>query len=407
VRHHQCEEGILSTMPSREGRREDITKSANGVAPNCVWTEKFAAEIWVGRSGEADALHLRAECPRFLLERYEPAPDERPEVVLSRRVQSGELQGFVLIDPDILRKRLLTRPIAYHTDEPTFNELPNWIEEQVNEEVLRRRYEEADLDGKTVQKLSKRVNLSTWGLVKQRDDGTVEEADQENELRTFGIPFVGLMLMFMMVMTAAPQLMNQVLEEKMQRISEVLVSAVTPFQLMLGKLLGGVGTAGTLALLYLGGVVFALNHFGVGHFVPWTAYLWFVVMMVFALLMYGSLFSAMGSACSELRDAQTLMMPAMVLVMVPMFAFTVILESPNGDAARWLTYFPTATPLVFLLRVLAPPGPAAWEYPAALAMCVVTTVALVWASGRIFRIGVLAQGQTPTLAKLLRWVFTS
>ena len=346
------------------------------------------------------------ERPRFALERYAPAAGERPDVALSKRVESGELQGFLLIDADILRKRLLTRPLAYHTDEPTFTELPKWLEEKVNGEVLARRYAEAGLDGREVQKLSKPVALSTWGLVKQRDDGSVDEADRENELRTFGIPFVGLMLMFMMVMTAAPQMMNQVLEEKMQRISEVLISAVTPFQLMLGKLLGGVGTAGTLAALYLGGVVVALHHFEIDHFVPWTAYLWFGVMMVFALLMYGSLFAAMGSACNELRDAQSLMMPAMVLVMVPMFAFTVVLESPNGDAARWLTYFPTATPAIFLVRVLAPPGPAAWEYPAALALCVVTTLVLVWAGGRIFRVGILAQGQTPSFRQLLGWVFS-
>ena len=351
---------------------------------------------------DAPAKQLR---PRFLLERYVPEGDQRGDVVLSQRVEAGELQGFVLIDPDILRKRALTRPLAYHTDEPTFSELPSWIEEVVNEEVLRRRYAEAGLDGAQISKLSRPVSVSTWGLLKERADGTVEEADRENELRTFGIPLMGLMLMFMMVMTAAPQLMNQVLEEKMQRISEVLVSAVTPFQLMLGKLLGGVGTAGTLALLYLGGVIWALNHFELNGFVPWTAYAWFVVMLVFALLMYGSLFSALGSACSELRDAQSLMMPAMVLVMVPMFAFTVVLESPNGDAARWLTYFPTATPIIFLVRVLAPPGPPAWEYGAALAMCLVTTVVLVWASGRIFRIGVLAQGQTPSFGKLLGWIF--
>ena len=91
------------------------------------------------------------------------------------------------------------------------------------------------------------VSLSTWGLVSERSDGSVEEAEKENKLRTFGIPFVSFMLLFMLVMTTAPQLMNQVLEEKMQRISEVLISSVTPFELMLGKLFGSVGISLTLA----------------------------------------------------------------------------------------------------------------------------------------------------------------
>ena len=127
-------------------------------------------------------------------------------------------------------------------------------------------------------------------------------------------------------------------------------------------------------------------------------------MMVFALLMYGSLFGALGSACSELRDAQSMMMPAMMIVMIPMFAMGAIIESPNGTLATALTYFPTATPMIFLFRMLSSPGPDTWEIFAAMAMCVVTTLFLVWASGKIFRIGVLSQGQTPTFRKLIGWV---
>lgn len=367
-----------------------------------IWEDpEEAPEAPAGQAREPKQLR-----PRFLLERCSPGPGERADVILSERVEEGELQGFVLLDPEILEERLLLSPLAYHTDEPTFTELPRWIEEVVNEEVRRRRCAVAELEPRLVEQLSKRLPLSTWGLVRLREDGSVAEAERENEVRTFGVPLGGLMLMFLLVMTAAPQLMNQVLEEKLQRISELLVSSVTPFQLMLGKLLGGVGTAATLAALYLGALAWALDHWQVSHFVPLSAYAWFLLMMVFALLMYGSLFSALGSACSELRDAQTLMLPAMLIVMVPMFALSVVLESPSGHAALALTYFPTATPLIFLLRVLAPPGPAAWEYPAALATCLVTTAALLWASGKIFRVGVLAQGQAPSFRKLFGWVLS-
>ena len=342
--------------------------------------------------------------PEFALERYQPSDGERPDVALSERVRDGELQGFLLLDPSFLEEELSPRALAYHTDEPTFTELPNWLERVVNEEVRRRRFEAADMDRELAERLVRNVPMSTWGLASARDDGTVEEAEKENEISTFGIPFAGMMLLFMLVMTTAPQLMNQVLEEKMQRISEVLVSSVTPFQLMLGKLVGSVSISMTLAAVYLGGIVWATHHWDVSHFVPAGTYAWFLLLMVFALLMYGSLFGALGSACSELRDAQSLMMPAMIILMVPMFSLGAIVESPNGSLAVGLTYFPTATPMIFLFRVLAPPGPAAWEPFAAMAMCLVTTVGLVWASGKIFRVGVLSQGQTPTFRKLLGWV---
>ena len=99
-------------------------------------------------------------------------------------------------------------------------------------------------------------------------------------------------------------------------------------------------------------------------------------------------------------------MPAMIIVMVPMFSLGVILESPNGSVAVALTYFPTATPMIFMFRVLAPPGPPTWEFFTAMLMCVATTVALVWASAKIFRVGILAQGQAPSFRKLIGWVFS-
>lgn len=342
----------------------------------------------------------------FELELHSPVEGERADVALSKRVEEGELQGFVLFDSEVLGDAPGEKSFAYHTDEPTYTQLPDWIERAANETLRRRRFEGANMDADLAERLSRRVSLGTWGLVEQRDDGSVDEAERDNKVRTFVVPFIGMMLLFMLVMSTAPQLMNQVLEEKMQRISEVLVSSVSPFQLMMGKLLGSVAVSMTLALIYLTGVFWATHHWNVEHFVPLSTYAWFLVLMVFALLMYGSLFGALGSACSELRDAQSMMAPAMMILLVPMFAIGAIVESPNGSLATGLTYFPTATPMIFLFRLLAPPGPAGWEILAALGMCIGTTLALVWASGKIFRVGVLSQGQAPTFRNLIQWIFS-
>ncbi|HED64578.1 MAG TPA: ABC transporter permease [Planctomycetes bacterium] len=346
--------------------------------------------------------------PEFALERFVPTEGERADIVLSKRVEDGELTGFLILSSGILDPDAVPTEdaLVYHTDEPTFTELPNWLESVVNSEVRRRRFEAAKLDPTLVARLNRAVPMRTFGLAHLRKDGTVAEAEEENKARTFGVPAGALFLLFILVMTSAPQLMNQVLEEKMQRISEVLVSAVTPFQLMLGKLLGSVGVCSTLALLYLGGVFWSTHHYGVASFVPLSTYGWFLLMMLFALLMYGSLFSALGSACSELRDAQSMMMPAMLVLMIPMFAWSAVLEAPNGSVATALTFFPTATPMILLIRLLAPPGPPLVEVLGGVAMCIVTTLALVWASGKIFRVGVLAQGQAPSYRKLIGWILS-
>lgn len=370
--------------------------------------EEAAADADGATSGDgaASADERKQRRPRFELELVAASDGERIDARLSERVDAGELNGFVLLDAGLLDGTQEGHGIAYHTDEPTFSELPNWIEEVVNAEVRQRRFAAEGMDAAIAMELAKKVRLRTFGLIETNADGSIKEAEEENDIRTFVIPVASLMLLFMLVMSTAPQLMNQVLEEKMQRISEVLVSSVTPFQLMLGKLFGSVLVSATLALVYLGGVLWATYHFDVSHFIPGQIYVWFLLMLVFALLMYGSLFGALGSACSEIRDAQSLLAPAMILLMIPLFSFTAILESPNGSVATALTYFPTATPMVFLLRVLTQPGPPTWELVAAPLMCLVTTVVLVWASSKIFRVGVLSQGQAPTFRKLAGWVFS-
>lgn len=368
--------------------------------------QRNAEAIWRDQDEDAADGERKQARPRFRVERHVPTAGERTDLVLSRRVEAGDIDAFVLIDPSVLDRNaeVADRALSYHTDEPTFTELPSFIESTINGTVRQRRFDAADLDPVLVAKLDRRVPMRSYGLVSERDDGTVEDAEEENKARTFGVPAVSMFLLFMLIMTSAPALMNQVLEEKMQRISEVLVSAVTPFQLLMGKLVGTVFVSLTLAGLYLGAAYWALHHYDVAHFVPPATYAWFIVFLMLALLMYGSIFSALGSACSELRDAQSMVMPAMILVMVPLFAWTAVIEAPNGTVARLLTFVPTATPLILLLRVTAPPGPPAWEVVASLALCLATTVVVVWGGSKIFRVGILSQGQTPSFRKLLSWV---
>jgi ABC-2 type transport system permease protein len=358
--------------------------------------------IWEDDDGER-----KQRRPRIVFERHVPQAGEQTELLLSERVRDGELSGFLILGEAVLNPdaEVGERPADYHTDTPTFTELPDWLEGVINSEARRVRFEAADLNGELVAKLGSRVNVGTFGLASKSAEGQVEAGERENKGRTFGVPAGAMFLLFMLIMTSAPALMNQILEEKMQRISEVLVSAVSPFQLMMGKLMGGAFVSGTLGVLYVGAVAWATHHYGIGDFVPLSIYIWFFVLMLVALLMYGSVFSALGSACSELRDAQSMMMPAMMMIMIPLFAWTAILEAPNGTVARVLTFVPTATPMVLMLRVASAPGPPMWEVVVSMLFCLATTVFFVWASSKVFRIGVLSQGQAPSFRALIGWVF--
>ena len=215
-----------------------------------------------------------------------------------------------------------------------------------------------------------------------------------------------MFLLFLMVMSSAPALLNSVLEEKMQKIVEFLISSVTPFQLMLGKLLGATLVSLTLSVLYLGAATYVAWSQGIIDLIPLHLYFWFFLFLILAILIYGSVFLAIGAACNEIQDAQSLMFPAMMMVMVPVMTWIPVIQSPTGAFARWLSFFPPATPMIMMLRMAVPPGLPLWEAVLGVVVAIGFTLLIVLAAGKIFRIGILAQGQTASFGNMLKWLLS-
>ncbi|MFT5290111.1 MAG: ABC-2 type transport system permease protein [Planctomycetota bacterium] len=345
--------------------------------------------------------------PRFLLERVvlDASGEERVDIALADRVRDGDLFAFLLIGADVLGEVGDDRTIAYHTQTPTYGELPRWAQKVLDDYVVSRRFTGAGYDRREIMELSSPTNFERLGLASvEAGTGKVVEAEKENKIKNQLVPGVGMFLMFMLIMMAAPPALNNVLEEKMQKISEVLVSAVTPFQLILGKLVGTASVALTLSVVYLGGATVVLHHFGYGDLVDPQLYAWFFVFLILAVFIFGSVFTAIGAACSEIRDAQSLMTPAMLMIMLPMFLFGPVMDAPDSALARWASLFPPATPFLMFLRIGIPPGAALWEILLGVVLCTLFTLSAVWAGGKIFRIGLLSQGQAPSFLKLIGWV---
>ena len=327
--------------------------------------------------------------------------------LLSERVKQQDLFGFFIIHDNALSSHEDGTPaLAYYTETPSYSQLPDWLEQTVNAEIQRVRMEELNLDPAALAAATRRVPLRRFGLVEADAEGNILDAKEENKIATFAVPFGGLMLMFMMVMTVAPTMLNNVLEEKMQKISEFLVSSVSPFQLMLGKLIAGVWVALTLSVLYLGAVYGLVRYFELQAYIPWTIYLWFVLFLVLALTTFGSIFSAIGAACSEIRDAQGLMTPVMLMVIIPMLCLGPVLQSPSSTFSRLISLFPPATPMLMFLRIAVPPGPPTWEIILGCVLALTFAGCCVWAGGKVFRIGILSQGQPATARQLIQWIFS-
>src|SRR5262245_35659874 len=213
-----------------------------------------------------------------------------------------------------------------------------------------------------------------------------------------------LVMMYIAVLTGSMHLLNAVIEEKMSKISEVLLGSVTPVQLLGGKLLGVVGVSLTLTLVYVIGGVYALVSFGRADLLNMALMMWFLVFLICAALLFGSIFVAIGSACNNLKDSQSMVQPVMILIIVAYLASFVVMRQPESTLSTYLSFFPTVTPFAMMLRVAMPPGPPLWQVLLSVLLLMATTGLVIWAAGRIFRVGLLMQGKPPTLPELVKWV---
>ncbi len=327
------------------------------------------------------------------------------KVELSRQVRENELFAFVEIPAEVLTATGGdVPPIRYYSENTSYEPLPDWLETTLNSEITKRRYDAAGIDQGLITRLNTRTRLSTFGLMEEAADGTVKEAQEVDGLARMALPMFFLVLMFMAVMTAGQHLLNAIIEEKMSKIAEVLLGSVTPFQLLAGKLLGTVAVSLTLTFVYLAGGVYALFASGRWDLLDPVLIAWFVMFMVCAALLYGSVFLALGSACSDLKDAQSMMQPAMILIMLAYLGSFIVIRNPESGIAVGMSFFPTLTPFAMMLRMAMPPGPPVWHVVVAVAGLIATTGFCVWAASRIFRVGILMQGKAPTLPELVKWI---
>ncbi len=346
--------------------------------------------------------------PRFVLEQVDPSGRDRDELLLdlSRRIREGDLFAFAEIRADALDPAAdKTEPvIKYYSNSPTYFDLRRWLQGTVTEAVQEWRFSKTGLDAEKVAWATRPSDLEHFGLV-ALDEATGEiGADKVDEAASFLIPVFLLMLMFMVIIVGASPLIQSVLEEKTQRIAEVLLAAVTPFQWMMGKLVGMVGVSITIVLVYmLGGLVMADRYQVMDH-VPFHLLGWFLAYLALAVTMFGAVFIAAGAACSDHREAQSAVMPVMVLIILPMMVWMNVVREPQSLFSIVVSLFPPATPMLMMVRQAVPPGIPIWQPILGVGLVVLTTVLCVFAASRIFRVGILMQGKGASVRDMMRWV---
>jgi len=241
------------------------------------------------------------------------------------------------------------------------------------------------------------------------------------------IGYVAGLLIYLILLIYGSQVMMGVMEEKTNRIAEVLVSSVRPFQMMMGKIIGIGLVALTQFLLWIGFVLIVYNvskasgesmsaatvmvgkmqQVFTGINVPLILFC-FGFYFLGGFFFYSSLYAAIGSAVNEdLREAQSLSFPITMLVIISIALMSTATANPTGPIAVWASIIPFSSPIVMMARIpYGVPGTVPWwQLGLSMIMLVIGFLGTVWFAGKIYRTGILMYGKKPSWGEMLKWVF--
>ena len=348
--------------------------------------------------------------PAYVFEVTEP-DEEDPQaqrLALSDRIRQGNLHAFLEVGPNVLHPmgEQSTSQIKYHGKNAAIDNIRNWLNNTINPFLRKIRLSEAGVEEAKADEIMTWLQVEAMGLVSMDEvTGEIKEARRTGEAEALLVPVVLFFLMFMLVMMGAMPLLQSTMEEKTQRIAEVLLGSLQPHQFMAGKVIGGLLVSLTGASVYVIGGLFFMRRMGLTDFIPFHVIPWFFAFLILEIVMIGSILAALGSACNDPKDAQNLTFPAMFPVFFPMFIFMPVLQEPTSAFATWLSMFPLFTPMLMLIRKAAPVGIPEWQPWVGLVGVVLFTAFAVWVGGRVFRVGILMQGGPPKLSNILKWAF--
>jgi ABC-2 type transport system permease protein len=339
------------------------------------------------------------EPSRFVVMPMGPASTEE----LDGRVASGEMDGYLVLPPDLAT----TGHATYVGTNASSQVDMARLSQRVQKAVTRARAQALGISPEATRALLARVELDT----RQAGGG------QASGNAAFGLAYGAAILLYMTILLYGITVMRSVLQEKTSRVLEVIVACASPWDLMVGKLVG-VGAVGLTQLgcwLAAAGLLAGfrgplLARFGVpgadAIALP-TVGAGPVAVVVFYFLagyaLYSAIYAAVGAVNNSERDAQQAQMPITFLLVGAFMCFPVITSAPRDAAAVALSMVPFFSPVLMPMRCFLTTVPA-WQLGASVAILLGTIVATTWVASRIYRVGILMYGKKPSVGELMKWV---
>lgn len=271
------------------------------------------------------------------------------------------------------------------------------VHEALKEALVAARLKSSDLNPSEI-KAKTRVSGTNSILV------TASGERETQRWLTGALPFISGLLLFMSVIAGGQTLMTSTVEEKSSRVVEVLLAAVAPLELMWGKLIAQLCVGLLIVAVYVGSGMLSLVQFSMVGLIDPTLIVYLAVFYLLAYLVYGALMLSIGAAVNQIADAQSLLGPVMMLLLIPYALTPMIGQAPNSPLSVAASFIPPINLFAMLARVASDAPPPAWQVWLTMLIGFGTAALTVWFAAKVFRIGLLMHGKPPNLRTMLRWV---
>jgi ABC-type Na+ efflux pump permease subunit len=334
----------------------------------------------------ADADAEQAKAPLTL-----PVPDKGPA--------PSTVLALVVIHPDAVRRPEGGQAFGSYdlfVRGKLDDRLVDDIHDGLEEAIVAARLQSAGIDPQRIEGLT-RVERPTSRTV------TAEGERKTNEMLNLLLPAAFMILLLVSVLTSGQYLLTSTVEEKSNRVVEILLSAVSAMELMTGKIIGQMAVGLLVLALYAGLGLVALVSFATLGLLDPVLIVFLLIFYVLGFFTFASLMAAVGAAVNEMREAQSLMMPIMLVLMVPWILWLPLTREPNSLLAVVLSFTPPMNTFVMLLRMSSQSPPPMWQAWVSIALSAAGVYASLWFAAKVFRVGLLMYGKPPTLGTLVKW----
>jgi len=314
---------------------------------------------------------------------------------LDDRVQTKQLDGYVILPPDLLQ---IGQPEFYARNTADLFTRGH-VAEAISRAVSSQRMADNNIDEKLVRRMREPVHLRTFAAGARGG----ESKGEGSFYLVFG---VGL-LIYMCVLLYGQLVLGAVIEEKETRIAEILFSSMRSFPLMMGKLIG----VSLVALTQL--TIWALTFIGISiwaagsavpipHISPMILF-YFGIYFLMGYFIYATVYAVVGSMVTTTQEGGQVALPVVFMLVAGFYLSFNIIRSPNSSLAFWASMFPFFSPITMLVRIVTETPPL-WQILLSLGIGFATATGLIWLASRIYRVGMLMYGKKATIPEVIRWV---